>query len=153
MTAPMLTGAFSETDIDPCAHGDRVTRTGGRARRVLVVDDEASVCAFAERALTSAGYDVALAADGPEALRVADEQAPFDVFVIDLMMPLMKGDELARRLRQREPEARILYFTGYSDQLFEDRRVLGAHEAFLEKPVTINGLLEAVSLLLDASSD
>jgi len=45
-------------------------------------------------------------------------------------------------------DARILHFTGSSDRLFEDRKTLLEHEAFIEKPVTVKGLLEAVSLLL-----
>jgi hypothetical protein len=66
----------------------------------------------------------------------------------DLMMPGMPGDEMARQLRHREPDLKILYFTGYSDRLFSERAVLWENEAFLEKPVTANGLLEAVSLML-----
>ena len=68
-------------------------------------------------------------------------------------MPQMRGDELGRRLRQRDPDVKVLYFTGYSDQLFEDRQTLWEHEAFIEKPVTSDGLLEAVSLLLFGHTD
>jgi FixJ family two-component response regulator len=67
---------------------------------------------------------------------------------VPLILPVMRGDEFSRRLRQREPEAKVLYFTGYPDQLFEDRRALWEREAFLEKPVTIQALREAVSLLV-----
>ena len=42
----------------------------------------------------------------------------------------------------------MLYFTGFSERLFESRHALWEHEAFIEKPVTVNGLLEAVSLML-----
>ena len=118
------------------------------ASRILVVDDEESMRRLAERALRDAGYEVALASDGPEALRLVEEQGPFDVSVIDIMMPEMQGDELGRRIRQADPDARVLYFTGYSDRLFEQRKVLWQNEAFIEKPVTVKGLLEAVSLLL-----
>jgi DNA-binding NarL/FixJ family response regulator len=72
----------------------------------------------------------------------------FDLFVIDLMMPQMRGDELARQLHRRDRQARALYFTGFSDHLFEERAALADHEAFVEKPASINGLLEAVSLML-----
>jgi len=117
--------------------------------RVLVVDDEPSIRAFAERALTSAGYGVEVASDGPEALKiVAGQERPFDAFIIDVMMPNMRGDELGRQLRQRNPDVKVLYFTGYSDRLFDNRSMLWEHEAFIEKPVTVKGLLEAVSLLL-----
>jgi two-component system, cell cycle sensor histidine kinase and response regulator CckA len=70
------------------------------------------------------------------------------VLVTDLMMPGMSGDELARRLRQREPRLKVLYLTGFSDHLFKEKSTLWADEAFLEKPCSVNGLLEAVSLLL-----
>jgi hypothetical protein len=50
------------------------------------------------------------------------------------------------------PKLKSLYFTGYSDRLFERRKVLWEHEAFLEKPVTPKGLLEAVSLLLSGKT-
>jgi CheY-like chemotaxis protein len=122
--------------------------------RVLVVDDEALNLTFAGGALAGAGYEVVVASDGPRALRlVAAQRRPFDVFVIDILMPEMRGDELGRRLRQREPDANVLYFTGDSDRIFEDRKTLGAHEAFIEKPVTAKGLLEAVSLLLFGHTD
>ena len=116
--------------------------------RILVVDDETSILAFAEHVLTGAGYEVVVAQDGPEALRLMDAQRPFDLFVVDVLMPQMRGDELARHLRHRDPDAKILYFTGFSDRLFAEHGVLWEHEAFIDKPVTMNGLLEAVSLLL-----
>ena len=119
-----------------------------RPPRVLVVDDEESNRTFAARVLSEAGYDVVSASDGPEALRLVEQPCPFDLFLLDVLMPRMHGDELARRLRQRDADAKILYFTGYADHLFKERSVLWEHEAFVEKPVTLNGLLEAVSLML-----
>src|SRR5438132_4479485 len=117
--------------------------------RVLVVDDEMSVLAFAQRALARAGYEVVVASDGPEALRLVEAQPrPFDLFILDVVMPEMRGDELSRRLREQDPDVKVLYFTGFSKRLFEHRQKLWQHEAFLEKPVTVTGLLEAVSLLL-----
>jgi two-component system, cell cycle sensor histidine kinase and response regulator CckA len=121
--------------------------------RILVVDDEADILTFAGRVLRDAGYEVLIASDGPEALRMVAAQRAFDVFVIDLQMPAMQGDELARRIRQADPDAKVLYFTGYSDRLFEDRTVLWQDEAFLEKPATVKGLREAVSLILLGHND
>ena len=116
--------------------------------RVLVVDDEESIRKFTATALGRAGYDVTLASDGPEALEIAQRHGPFDLCVVDLLMPLMTGDEVARRLRRAEPDLKVLYFTGYSDRLFKETTTLSANEAFLDKPVGVDGLLEAVSLLL-----
>jgi CheY-like chemotaxis protein len=91
---------------------------------------------------------VVVASDGPEALRIVKAQRPFDGFVVDEQMPQMRGDELGRQLRQMDPDVRVLYFTGYSDRLFEEKMRLWEHEAFIDKPVSGKGLLEAVSLLL-----
>jgi len=124
-----------------------------RALQVLVVDDEEAVRSFADRVLRDAGYEVRVASDGPEALRVIKQQHPFNLCVIDLMMPEMSGDELARQIRRADPDVKVLYFTGYSDRLFSDRKALWEHEAFIEKPVTVKGLLEAVSLLLFGHTD
>jgi two-component system cell cycle sensor histidine kinase/response regulator CckA len=123
--------------------------TSARTRpRVLVADDEESVRLFAERALGGAGYRVLLASDGSEALKVAEEQGPVALFILDLMMPHITGEEVSRRLRLANPDVKVLYFTGYSDRLFEGGNVLWANESFIEKPVSAQALLEAVSLSL-----
>jgi two-component system, cell cycle sensor histidine kinase and response regulator CckA len=116
--------------------------------RVLIVDDEEPIRGLVERVLSRAGYETAVAADGVEALRIAEEKGPFDLLLADVVMPGMQGDELGRRLRASDPELKILYLTGYTDQLFTDRTLLWENEAFLEKPITVTGLLEAVSLTL-----
>jgi two-component system cell cycle sensor histidine kinase/response regulator CckA len=117
-------------------------------RRVLVVDDEDQIRTFAERVLHQGGYEATTTSNGADALTLVEQQGPFDLYVIDVMMPIKTGDELARELRRMEPDAKILYFTGYPDRLFAEKATLWANEAFVEKPVTVAGLLEAVSLLL-----
>jgi two-component system cell cycle sensor histidine kinase/response regulator CckA len=119
-----------------------------RGRTVLIVDDEASVREFVDRALTFAGYRTVVASDGPEALAIFEASGPFDLLVTDLRMPQMMGDELARQLRLADPALKVLYLTGYSDELFRDRSTLWSDEAFLDKPQGVDALLEAVSLLL-----
>ena len=116
--------------------------------RVLVVDDEESVRRFVERALREAGYQTTMAADGLEAIEKCSTQKTFDIVVTDVMMPKMTGDELARRLRQLEPGLKVLYLTGFSDRLFKEKVTLWQDEAFLDKPCSVKGLLEAVALLL-----
>jgi two-component system cell cycle sensor histidine kinase/response regulator CckA len=119
-----------------------------RPRSVLIVDDEELVVKFVERVLREAGYQTATAPDGPEALEEAAKLETFDMVVTDLMMPKMTGDELARRLRLASPGVKVLYLTGFSDRLFKEKVTLWADEAFLEKPCSVKGLLQAVSLLL-----
>lgn len=119
-----------------------------RPPRVLVVDDERPVRTFAEGALRLGGYLTVGAASGPEALTIAKEQGPFDLLLTDVVMPGLQGDELTQRLRGSQPELKVLYLTGCTDQLFDAKPILWENEAFVEKPVTVRGLLEAVSLML-----
>jgi two-component system, cell cycle sensor histidine kinase and response regulator CckA len=116
--------------------------------RILIVDDEPVVVEFAQRVLHSAGYRTMTATSGDEALKLCTEQGMPDLLVTDMKMPRMEGDELATKLRQREPDLKVLYLTGFADLLFKNKELLWDGEAYLEKPCTIGGLLEAVSLLL-----
>src|SRR5947207_13429702 len=70
---------------DPLSAAEKLKPQRAKGR-VLVVDDEESVRSFTARVLRDAGYEVAMAADGPEALQIADREAPFDLCVIDLMI-------------------------------------------------------------------
>jgi two-component system, cell cycle sensor histidine kinase and response regulator CckA len=126
----------------------RVSQPAPSDLAALVVDDEEPVRKFVERVLESAGYRVTVAGNGPQAIEAAGKMARVDILVTDLMMPDMQGDEVARRLRQNEPRLKVLYLTGYSDRLFKDKITLWEDEAFLDKPCSIKGLLQAVSLLL-----
>ena len=127
----------------------RVKNTAPRRRlRVLVVDDEEPVRKFVDRVLKEGGYETTMAVDGTDAVETASKQEqPFDILVTDVMMPQMNGDELARRLRQIDPALKVLYLTGFSDKLFKEKATLWEDEAFLDKPCSVKGLLQAVSLL------
>jgi two-component system cell cycle sensor histidine kinase/response regulator CckA len=122
--------------------------TVARAPRILLVDDEESVRRVAASGLRRAGYDVEVASDGPDALRIVAQEPHFDLFVLDVLMPQMSGPELARRLRLDDPDAKVLYFTGAAERLFADRPTLWENEAFVEKPITLDALSEAASVLL-----
>jgi CheY-like chemotaxis protein len=116
--------------------------------RVLVVDDEPQICGFVSLVLRDAGYHVTTAGDGPTAIAIVAKQGAPDLLLTDFRMPQMNGDELAARLRQSLPDLKVLYLTGYSQALFDNRAVLWEGEAFLEKPCNPSELLEGVSMLL-----
>jgi two-component system, cell cycle sensor histidine kinase and response regulator CckA len=126
----------------------QIKKASPTASNVLVVDDEEPVRKFVERVLRDAGYKTAMAGDGLEALEVATKLDKLDILVTDVMMPQMAGSELARRLRQSQPTLKVLYLTGYADNLFKEKVTLWEDEAYLDKPCSIKSLLEAVSLLL-----
>jgi CheY-like chemotaxis protein len=114
---------------------------------VLVVDDEETVCRFVARVMRESGCDVVTAANAKDAMAAAERLESIDLLITDLIMPETNGDELARRLRQRDADLPVLYLTGFSDRLFTDRALLWEHEAFLDKPCSIKALLEAASLV------
>jgi two-component system cell cycle sensor histidine kinase/response regulator CckA len=114
---------------------------------VLVVDDEPRVRALARRILEIGGYAVVEAGHGQEALDVIASGARVDFLIADLDMPVMRGEELAKKIRALRSDLRVLYVTAQSERLFKERPVLIEGEAFLDKPFTMRGLLEAVSLL------
>jgi len=120
--------------------------------RVLVVDDDEGIRRFAARALSHCGYEGVTAAGGWEAIRLVEAETRFDVFVLDVMMPDMRGDELARRLHARDAQSKILYLTGYPDQFYALRPMLREGEAVLVKPITVTQLLDAVSQRLQRSA-
>ncbi|OLC84702.1 MAG: hypothetical protein AUH72_01130 [Acidobacteria bacterium 13_1_40CM_4_65_8] len=123
-------------------------RQSGTKARILVVDDEPAVVMFAERVLQTAGYQIMTATSGDAALKLCTQQGLPDLLVTDMKMPRMEGDELASKLRQQDPDLKVLYLTGFADLLFKNKEVLWDGEAYLEKPCSIGGLLEAISLLL-----
>jgi CheY-like chemotaxis protein len=118
---------------------------------VLIVDDEEPVARFVHRVLKEVGFKTMVARSGAEAIGIVEKSGGIDILVTDVMMPQMCGDEVARRLRQSEPELKVLYLTGYSDALFKEKVTLWDGEAFLDKPCSVKGLVQAVSLLMFGS--
>jgi len=114
---------------------------------VLVVDDEPPIRAIERRLLEQVGYRVIEASGAAEALAVLHDGKPIDLLVADLDMPEVSGDEMVRRIRSLRPDLKVLYVTGHIDRLM-DSRPLWDGESFLDKPFSMNGLVEAVALLI-----
>lgn len=115
---------------------------------ILVVDDEQPVRILARRVLESAGYTITDVGSGHEAIALLEQGTPLDLLMADLDMPELGGDEMARRIRAKRPDLKVLYVTGHIDRLMDERPLLWDGEAFLEKPFSAAGLLEAVSIIL-----
>jgi CheY-like chemotaxis protein len=118
-------------------------------RTVMVVDDDPMMLEVLVRILQRENYALLTANSGPDALRLAGEhRGPIDLLVTDYLMPVMKGRELAEKMRSKYGDIKVLYQTGFSDMLFEDRVELEQSSAFLEKPFTARGLREAARFIL-----
>ena len=101
------------------------------------------------RSLADGGYRVASAQTGPEALEVAGRLGrDLDVLVTDVVMPQMRGEELAARLVERFPKLRVIFISGFSSAT-EKPLPVGAG-AFLQKPFSLGVLASKVRDLLDA---
>lgn len=121
---------------------------------VLVVDDEAVVRAYVARALTVAGMDVAVAADGREALRlVAEDRVRPKVVVTDIEMPAMTGVELAARLLAIRPSIRIVMMTGDPERAEAARRHPAIVDQVILKPMRIEVVVDAVRAAAAADLD
>jgi two-component system, cell cycle sensor histidine kinase and response regulator CckA len=118
-------------------------------KTVLVVDDDPQVLRIVMRALEQENYDLSSADSGPMALQKVKELGrPIDLLITDYVMPAMNGRQLALELWRQDHSLKALYITGFSDLLFDQRIELEAFAAFIEKPFSPRGLLEAARLLL-----
>ena len=113
---------------------------------LLVVEDEPRILSVAESALTKYGYRVLRAKSGPEALAlVAQTKEPIELLVTDVIMPKMSGKELAARLVRLRPGLKVLYCSGYTDDVIADN---GSFD-FLQKPYTPTALAQRIRDVLD----
>ena len=150
----MLSARGARTDV--ATHEDGLANQRGvlvwpnmRATPVvLVVDDDEPIRLAVRRMLEGDGYHVIEAENGAKAVTLLEDDRTVHVLMADLEMPELTGEEMVRQFREKRPGLRVLYVTGHVDRLFSERPVLREGEAFVEKPFTSKGLLEAISLLL-----
>lgn len=109
--------------------------------RVLLVDDEEELVGTLAERLSLRGYEVTYLLDGAEAVRRA-AQEPFDVLVLDVMMPGMNGLEVLKEIKRTRPEMPVILLTGRgSEQDSQTGLELGAFD-YIMKPVKIDRLIE-----------
>jgi len=116
---------------------------------VLVVEDDDAVRALTVRILEERGYSVLAARNGHEALRVSAEHAGvLHLLLSDVVMPGMSGKELADRLVQSRPDMRVLFMSGYTDDVIASQGVLDDGVMLVPKPFEASELLSAVEKVL-----
>ncbi len=113
---------------------------------ILLVEDEDAVRLFARRALVNKGYHVLEAASGEEALEIANRHdGPIDLLISDVVMPNMDGPTLVHEIRKRSPATRIVFISGYAEDVFRKRLAHGEQDfAFLPKPFSLKQLAECI---------
>ncbi|MDB5563323.1 MAG: CckA [Hyphomicrobiales bacterium] len=119
--------------------------------RILLVEDEESVRAFSARALKTTGYEVYEADSGEEALEVLDEiDNKIDLLISDVVMPEMDGPALLKKIRERLPELRVIFVSGYAEESV--RRDIADDQSveFLPKPYSLDQINSKVKEVLSA---
>lgn len=113
---------------------------------VLLVEDEPALRTSVERILEQHGYKVVVAPDGHAALKASETHGSvFDLLITDIVLPQMRGTELARRLIERHPQLRVLYMSGYSEEKVPPD---AAH--FIPKPFRREALIRKIREVLDS---
>ena len=120
---------------------------------VLVVEDDEVVRQQVCRILERQGFTVLAAGDGDEALALVDKHhSTIELLLTDVIMPHMNGRELYRQLRERQPATRVLYMSGYADDVIAEHGVLGAEINFVQKPFTVAELIDKIIDALELGS-
>lgn len=146
--ASMEAGAPS-AQAEVAGDASRPTTWGG-PETILVAEDEDPVRRILTATLSRAGYEVLEAEDGPTALaRARDHDGPIHLLVTDVVMPGMRGPELAERLSRARTGIRVLFISGYTDQADLKLNENGRRTAFLAKPFTPDELRAEVRTILD----
>jgi signal transduction histidine kinase/ActR/RegA family two-component response regulator len=117
---------------------------------ILLVDDEMLVMRGTRRILERHGYTVTAATDGLQALALFDQGGQdIHLLLTDVVMPGLNGKELHERLRALRPELRVLYMSGYSEDVITSHGVLSDDTAFIQKPFSVEELVSRVRSTLD----
>ena len=125
----------------PCPPASRDT--------ILLLEDQDQVRNMVREMLESAGYNVLTAATGPEALDIAERHSgPIHLLLTDVVMPHTTGKQVAERLTQVRSATRVLYMSGYSDDVIARRGRLHRDLNYIAKPFSCTALVAKVREVL-----
>jgi CheY-like chemotaxis protein len=123
----------------------------GGSQHILLVEDEPSVRELTKRLMESHGYRVTAAESGEQALALVDSGSlVFDLLLTDVILTGMSGRDLQERLRERVPALRVVYMSGYTDNIIAPHGVLEPGTFFVQKPFTSATIGAAVRDALQA---
>ena len=130
---------------DPAAEAAKKSADLTGHGTILLVEDEDGLRSLNARGLRSRGYSVVEAANGVEAMEALEERdGAIDLVVSDVVMPEMDGPTLLKAMRERNPELKIIFVSGYAEDAFEKSLPENQQFAFLPKPFTLSQLVAAV---------
>jgi CheY-like chemotaxis protein len=148
-----MTNQPTEPTVEETPHV--LTADGGQKQKnILVVEDEPVLREFVTQVLAAHGYGILQASDGVEALQVARQTgSEIDLLLTDMVMPNgVTGNHLATQLLAERQHLKVLFTSGYSQELMDNAERLVDGHNFLPKPFDVNRLLRTVRTCLDSQS-
>jgi PAS domain S-box-containing protein len=137
--------------LTPVAVAEKSHQTEPGTETILVVEDEANLRYLARLFLEKQGYKVIEAADGAVAMQIAvAHEGTIHLLLTDVIMPGMNGRELAQRISEIRPNVKILYMSGYTENVIGTNGMLDAGVRLLQKPFNLRDLKDKVREVLDA---
>ena len=135
---------------EPIREVERREYTGHET--ILLVEDEDSVRRLTRTVLQQLGYTVLEASDGLEAVTISEShRGPLHLLITDLMMPQLCGRQVAARFAVSHPDTKVLFMSGYTEDIIVHQGVDSATASFLQKPFNLDALARKVRETLDAS--
>ncbi|MBZ5551900.1 MAG: PAS domain S-box protein [Acidobacteriia bacterium] len=120
---------------------------------ILLVEDEVGVRALVRETLEMNGYTVQEARNSKEAVELCEQSpVPIQMILSDVVMPEMNGPELVKLLHSRRPDLKVLFMSGYTDDVIGHHSILDSSTHFLEKPFTPDTLVRKVREILDSGT-
>jgi len=117
---------------------------------VLLVEDDESMRKFTKMVLQKYGYAIVEASDGEEALAISKEKlGEISLLITDVVMPKMSGRDLAKRLTQEDPDLRVIFLSGYAEDVIVHHGILYKGINFIQKPFDASTLLKKIREVLD----
>ena len=142
ITSAPITSSIESADVKPF--------TGNGSETILLVEDTDMVRSLVAMLLGSYGYEVLVAASGPEAIEIAEQaNQSIDLLMTDVVMPRMNGRELADQLAATRPGLKVLFTSGYPSDTVVRHGIAEARTAFIEKPYLPDALARMVRDILD----
>ena len=136
--------------VDGQQHEPHAKAVGG-SETILFVEDNNDLRIAVTRILQSKGYNVLSASDGKNALRLMNEHPEFiHLLITDVVLPGMGGYELSQNVQRLTPGTKVLFQSGYTQDILIVNGVSAGVLQFLEKPFSIKTLLEKIRSILDA---
>jgi CheY-like chemotaxis protein len=143
--------APADSDIDGESGPATPAPDLGGTETSLLVEDDDRVRVVTRTMLRRFGYSVLEAAGGGDALLLAERHITrIALLLTDVVMPRMSGSDLAERVRAMRPDLKVLYMSGYTDNVIMQQGELDPGEAFIQKPITPDALARKVRAVLDS---